>query len=108
AGTFQADLLFTGEEPLNVKRGQTLQVKLKFSGSADALIVRRGGFFQETGGNWVYVVDPDEKIAVKRNISLGRQNSMHYEVLSGLEEGEKVIVSSYSSFNSRDKLIFRK
>ncbi len=108
AGTFQVDLLFTGEEPLNVKRGQTLQVKLKFSGSADALIVRRGGFFQETGGNWIYVVDPDEKFAVKRNISLGRQNSLHYEVLSGLEEGEKVIVSSYSSFNSRDKLVFRK
>ena len=107
-GTFQVDLLFTDEEPVEVKRGQTIQLKVKFSGASDALILRRGGFFQETGGNWIYVLDPSEEYAVKRNIRIGRQNTSHYEVLEGLEAGEKVIVSSYDNFNSREKLIFRK
>ncbi|MEA5111613.1 hypothetical protein SDC9_17748 [bioreactor metagenome] len=107
-GTFQVDLLFKDEEPAEVKRGQTIQLKVKFSGASDALILRRGGFFQETGGNWIYVLDPSEQYAVKRSIRIGRQNATHYEVLEGLEAGEKVIVSSYSNFNSREKLIFRK
>lgn len=107
-GTFQVDLLFKDEEPAEVKRGQTIQLKVKFSGASDALILRRGGFFQETGGNWIYVLDPSEEYAVKRSIRIGRQNATHYEVLEGLEAGEKVIVSSYSNFNSREKLIFRK
>lgn len=107
-GSFQVDLLFTDKEPVGLKRGQTVQLKLKFSGAMDALIIKRGGFFQETGGNWVYVLDKDEKSAVKRPIRLGRQNANHYEVLEGLEEGEKVIVSSYNNFNSREKLVFKK
>jgi HlyD family secretion protein len=107
-GTFQVYLLFKDEEPAEVKRGQTIQLKVKFSGASDALILRRGGFFQETGGNWIYVLDPSEQYAVKRSIRIGRQNATHYEVLEGLEAGEKVIVSSYSNFNSREKLIFRK
>ncbi|GAP42311.1 multidrug efflux pump subunit AcrA [Lentimicrobium saccharophilum] len=107
-GTFQVDLLFTDEEPVKVKRGQTIQLKVKFSGASDALILRRGGFFQETGGNWIYVLDPSEEYAVKRSIRIGRQNASHYEVLEGLEAGEKVIVSSYDNFNAKEKLIFRK
>ncbi len=107
-GTFQVDLLFKDEEPAEVKRGQTIQLKVKFSGASDALILRRGGFFQETGGNWIYVLDPSEEYAVKRNIRIGRQNTSHYEVLEGLEAGEKVIVSSYDNFNAKEKLIFRK
>ncbi|MBW6490360.1 MAG: HlyD family efflux transporter periplasmic adaptor subunit [Lentimicrobium sp.] len=107
-GTFQVDLLFTEVEPQGLKRGQTLPIKLKFSGSTNALIVKRGGIFQETGGNWIYVLDKEETSAVKRPIKIGRQNSMHYELLEGLEAGEKVIISSYDSFNSKDKLIFRK
>ena len=107
-GTFQVDLLFTGEEPSGVKRGQTIQLKVKFSGASEALILRRGGFFQETGGNWIYVLDPSEEYAVKRSIRIGRQNASHYEVLEGLEAGEKVIVSSYDNFNAKEKLIFRK
>lgn len=107
-GTFQVDLLFKDEEPAEVKRGQTIQLKVKFSGASDALILRRGGFFQETGGNWIYVLDPSEEYAVKRSIRIGRQNATHYEVLEGLEAGEKVIVSSYDNFNAKEKLIFRK
>lgn len=107
-GSFQVDLLFKAEEPEGVKRGQTIQLKVKFSGATDALIVRRGGFFQETGGNWIYVLDKEESSAVKRAIKIGRQNTTHYELLEGLEEGDKVIISSYDNFNSREKLIFRK
>jgi HlyD family secretion protein len=81
---------------------------VRFSGATDALIVKRGGFFQETGGNWIYVLDKDESYAVKRQIRIGRQNTMHYELLEGLDAGEKVIVSSYDNFNAREKLIFRK
>lgn len=107
-GSFQVDLLFKAEEPEGVKRGQTIQLKVKFSGATDALIVRRGGFFQETGGNWIYVLDKEESSAVKRAIKIGRQNTTHYELLEGLEEGDRVIISSYDNFNSREKLIFRK
>ncbi|MBK6967368.1 MAG: HlyD family efflux transporter periplasmic adaptor subunit [Bacteroidales bacterium] len=106
-GSFQVDLLFDGEEPSGIKRGQTVQLRVQFSGSNDALIVRRGGFFQETGGNWIYVVDPSGSFATKRNIKIGRQNTSHYEVLEGLQPGEQVIVSSYDSFGGKEKLIFR-
>ena len=106
-GSFQVDLLFDGPEPDNIKRGQTIQLRLMFSSPSDAYIVKRGGFFQETGGNWIYVLDPSEEYAVKRPIRIGRQNTRYYEVLEGLEPGEKVIVSSYEGFGSKDKLIFR-
>ncbi|MBN1338974.1 MAG: HlyD family efflux transporter periplasmic adaptor subunit [Bacteroidales bacterium] len=106
-GSFQIDLLFTGEEPGQIKRGQTLQIRLKFSSPTDALIVKRGGFFQETGGKWIYVVDPSGEYAVKRTIKIGRQNTYYYEVLEGLNPGEKVVVSSYDSFGNKDKLVFK-
>ncbi len=106
-GTFQVDLLFTEGPPEGIKKGQTFQVRLKFSSAADAIIVKRGGFFQETGGNWIYVVDASGKFAIKRNIHIGRQNTNFYEVLDGLQPDEKVIISSYESFNSKDKLIFK-
>jgi HlyD family secretion protein len=106
-GAFQVDMLFAGDVPDNIKRGQTIQMRLKFSTPTDALIIKRGGFFQQTGGNWIYVLDPEEKVAVKRSIRLGRQNTKFYEVLEGLEPGEKVIVSSYETFGEKDKLILR-
>jgi HlyD family secretion protein len=106
-GAFQVDMLFAGEVPENIKRGQTIQMRLKFSTATEALILKRGGFFQQTGGNWVYVVDPSEDVAIKRNIRLGRQNTKFYEVLEGLEPGEKVIVSSYETFGDKDKLILK-
>jgi len=106
-GSFEVDLLFTNEEPLHIKRGQTIQLKLKFSSPSDAIIVKRGGFFQTTGGNWIYVVDESGDAAFKRDIRIGRQNTGYYEVLEGLVPGEKVIVSSYDSFGNKDKLVFR-
>ena len=106
-GSFQVDLFFDGEEPGQIKRGQTLQLRLKFSSAQDAIIVKRGGFFQETGGNWIYIVDATEDFATKRKIRIGRQNTNFYEVMEGLEPGEKVIVSSYDAFGGKDKLVFK-
>ncbi len=107
SGTFEVDLLFEGDSPEGIKRGQTVQLRVIFSSATDAIIVKRGGFFQETGGNWIYVVDPSGSFAEKRDISIGRQNTRYYEVKGGLDPGEKVIVSSYRSFGGKDKLIFR-
>jgi HlyD family secretion protein len=106
-GSFQVDLKFTGQEPNGIKRGQTVQLRLKFSSAREAIIVKRGGFFQETGGNWIYVIDPSGEFAIKRIIRLGRQNTNYYEVMEGLQPGEKVIVSSYESFGKKDKLVFK-
>jgi len=106
-GSFQVDLKFKNEEPQDIKRGQTLQLRLKFSSPTDALILKRGGFFQETGGNWVYLLDASGKTAVKHTIRIGRQNTDYYEVLEGLQPGDKVIVSSYDSFGNKDKLILK-
>ncbi|MCF8308890.1 MAG: efflux RND transporter periplasmic adaptor subunit [Bacteroidales bacterium] len=106
-GAFEVDFYFTDEEPKNIKRGQTIQMRLKFSSAEDATIVKRGGFFQETGGNWIYVIDPSGEFANKREIRIGRQNTLYYEVLSGLQPGEKVIISSYDSFGKKDKLVFK-
>lgn len=105
-GSFQVDMIFNGEEPRQIKRGQTLQLRLKFSSPSDAIIVRRGGFFQETGGNWIYVIDNSGTCATRRNIRIGRQNTTYYEVMDGLTQGEKVIISSYDAFGGKDKLIF--
>ncbi len=104
---FEVDMQFNGNEPQGIRRGQTIQLRLQFSGVADALIIPRGGFYQETGGNWIYVVDPSGSQAVRRPIRIGRQNIHHYEVLEGLEPGERVITSSYDAFGAKDRLIFR-
>ncbi len=106
-GSFQVDLYFEGDEPKQIKRGQTLQLRLKFSSATDAIIVKRGGFFQETGGNWIYVLDVSEEYAIKRKIKIGRQNTRFYEVMEGLQPGEKVIISSYDSFGEKEKLVFK-
>lgn len=106
-GSFQVDLFFEGDEPGQIKRGQTLQIRLSFSSPADAIIVKRGGFFQETGGNWIYIVDPSGEFATKRKIKIGRQNTNFYEVMEGLEPGEQVIISSYDSFGAKEKLVFK-
>jgi HlyD family secretion protein len=107
AGSFQVDLFFTDSYPEHIKRGQTLQLKLKFSGITNAITVKRGGFFQHTGGNWIFVVDPTESFATKRPIRINRQNTLSYEVVEGLEPGEKVITSSYESFGTKDKVVFK-
>ena len=107
-GSFKVDLFFVDNRiPSGIKRGQTVQVRLTFSGETDALIIKRGGFFQETGGSWIFVLDPSDDFAYKRPIKINRQNTGYYEISEGLKEGEKVIVSTYDSFGNKDKLIFK-
>lgn len=106
-GAFEVDMVFTDEEPDGIRRGQTLQLRLQFSSVTDALIIPRGGFYQSTGGNWIYVVNPSGTQATKRDIRIRRQNIRHYEVADGLEPGERVIVSSYDSYGDQDRLVFR-
>jgi HlyD family secretion protein len=107
-GRFAVDMTFTSEKPAQIRIGQTFRIKLELGESKRALLIPRGGFYQSTGGQWVYVVDPSGEFAVKRNIAIGRQNPKHYEVMDGLKPGEKVIVSSYDNFNNVDKLILKK
>ena len=107
-GSFKVDLYFKEDKsPGGIKRGQTVQVRLTFSSATDAIVIKRGGFFQETGGNWIYVVDPSGDFAGKRKIRINRQNTIHYEIMEGLKPGEKVVVSSYDSFGNKEKLIFK-
>ena len=106
-GRFAVDMNFTGEVPAQIRIGQTSRIKLELGESLTAILLYKGGFYQSTGGQWVYVLDPSGNFATKRNISIGRQNPRFYEVLDGLLEGEKVIVSSYDNFGNVDKLILK-
>lgn len=106
-GAFEADLVFTGETPTAIKRGQNVSVKLELSAEEKGLLLARGSFYQKTGGNWIYVVDPSSNVARKRAIKVGRQNPNFYEVLEGLEPGEVVVVSSYDNFGDKDELILK-
>jgi HlyD family secretion protein len=106
-GKFQVDMNFDGKVPDGIRRGQTLQIRLQLSERTKALLLARGGFYQKTGGQWVFVVNQSGDEAVKRSISLGRQNPDYFEVLSGLKPGDKVITSSYDNFGDVDKLIFK-
>jgi len=104
---FEVDLVFVGEEPPTIRRGQTVRFRLEMSDPADAVVVPLGGFFQTTGGNWIYVVDASGEFAEKRPIRLGRKNPDVYEVLEGLQPGESVVTSSYDTFNEADRLVFK-
>ena len=104
-GQFEADMIFLEGMPDGLRRGQTLQVRIALGELADALQVPRGGFYQKTGGRWIYVLDSSGEIAVRRPIRLGRQNSQFFEVLEGLEEGETVITSMYDNFGDMERLV---
>lgn len=104
-GKFEVDLEFTGEEARGIRRGQTLHIRLQLSEMSEAILLARGGFYQTTGGNWVYVLDGSAGFAVKRPIRLGRQNPQFFEVLEGLQPGERVITSSYENFGDMDRLV---
>jgi len=106
-GRFYVDMQFTVEVPPQIKIGQTSRIKLELGESKEAILIPRGGFYQSTGGQWVYVINEDEGYAYKREISIGRQNPRFYEVLGGIEVGEKVIVSGYDNFGNVDKLILK-
>jgi HlyD family secretion protein len=103
-GAFEVDLHFVGGEPPELQRGQTLQVRLTLGDPTPALLLPNGAFYNETGGSWVFVVAPDGRSAVKRNVRLGRRNADHIEVLEGIDPGERVITSPYTGFADRDRL----
>jgi HlyD family secretion protein len=107
-GQFKVDLLFTGETPPGLRKGQTLQIRLAFSDEAPALLLPKGGFYQQTGGNWIFKVSDDGKTAYKVDIQLNRQNPDYYEVTRGLKPGDKVITSSYENYGDIQELVLTK
>ncbi len=107
-GTFKIDMIFRDSMPDNIRTGQTYYISLQLGQPKRSVLVPIGGFFQETGGQWIFVLDPTESFATKRNISIGRKNPKYYEVLEGLKPGEKVIVSGYETFGKNEKLILKK
>ncbi|KPM30830.1 Efflux transporter, MFP component, RND family protein [Croceitalea dokdonensis DOKDO 023] len=106
-GRFKVDLVFTGEKPETIRAGQSYNIKLQLGASSDALLLPKGGFFQSTGGQWIFVVNPTGDEAIKRNIRVGKQNSRYYEVLEGLEKGEQVITSNYDSFGEAERIVLK-
>jgi HlyD family secretion protein len=106
-GRFEVDMEFIDREPDNIRRGQTLRIRLALGALEEAVLLARGGFFQRTGGQWVYIIEPSGDQAVKRNIRLGRQNPQYFEVIDGLEPGEQVITSSYDGFGDMDRLVLK-
>jgi HlyD family secretion protein len=107
-GTFEIDMTFRDSMPDNIRTGQTYYISLQLGQPKVSVLVPIGGFFQETGGQWIFVLDPTESFAFRRNISIGRKNPKYYEVLEGLQPGEKVIVSGYETFGKNEKLILKK
>lgn len=107
-GQFRADFTFSVAIPENIRSGQTYYINLQLGEATEAVIIPRGAFYQTTGGNWIYVVDPSGEKAYRRDIRIGRQNPQYYEVLEGLSAGERVITSSYENFGSHDVLILKK
>jgi HlyD family secretion protein len=106
-GQFEVDLAFSGDEPAEIRRGQTLQIRLQLGESGDALLLARGGFFQSTGGAWAFVLDDAGKVAVRRPIELGRSNPRHFEVVGGLAAGDRVITSDYAAFLAMDRIAIK-
>jgi len=106
-GRFQVDMEFVDEVPDGIRRGQTLQIRLALSDETKALLVPKGGFYQQTGGNWIFKLDKDGKSAYRVDIQLGRQNPDYYEVIQGLEPGDKVITSSYETYEKVQELVIK-
>ena len=107
-GRFQVDMDFEGAAPEGIRRGQTLQIRLALSDETQALLLAKGGFYQQTGGNWVFKLTDNGTKAYKVDVQLGRQNPDYYEVLSGLEPGDKVVTSSYENYGDMQELVLRK
>ena len=107
-GQFQVDMLFMGDIPPGLRKGQTLQIRLAFSDEAPALLLPKGGFYQQTGGNWIFKVSDDGKTAYRVDIQLNRQNPDYYEVTRGLKPGDKVITSSYENYGDIQELVLTK
>ncbi|MBP1639133.1 MAG: efflux transporter, family, subunit [Bacteroidetes bacterium] len=104
---FKTDFVFAGERPANIRAGQTYYINLQLGQPTKATLIPRGSFYQTTGGQWIFVLSKDGKTATRRNITIGRQNPLFYEVLSGLQPGEKVITSGYENFGDNQKLLLK-
>ena len=104
-GRFEVDMDFVGDAPQGIKRGQSLRMKIELGQSSEEILVPVGGFYKDTGGNWIFVLDETGNKAVRRNIRIGRKNSEYYEVLEGINPGEKVITSSYETFGDNEVLV---
>jgi len=107
-GRFQVDMEFTGPVPKDIRRGQTLSISLALSDETTAILLAKGGFYQQTGGNWVFKLSDDGKTAYKAEVQLGRQNPDYYEVLKGLKPGDKVVTSSYENYGEMQELVLKK
>ncbi len=107
-GKFQVDMQFVGNVPTGVRRGQTLQILLELSDQSQQILLPQGGYYQQTGGNWIFKVSEDGKTAYKVDMQLGRKNTQYYEVLQGLKPGDKVITSSYETYGDIQELILKK
>ena len=103
-GTFEVDLNFEDLVPANIRRGQTLQMELTLGNQVESLLLPLGGFIQDTGGNWVFVLDGTGEFAMRRDIRVGRRNNRYVEVREGLQEGEQVITSSYSQMDEVERI----
>lgn len=106
-GRFEVDMEFTGEQPESFKRGLSVRIRLELGNSAKALLLPMGGFYKDSGGNWVFLVDENGSRAVRKDIRLGRKNSEFFEVMGGLEAGQKVITSSYDHFGDNEVLLLK-
>ena len=106
-GRFQVDLEFSGAAPAGVRRGQSLQIRLALGDESKEVLLPRGGFYQQTGGNWIFKVSEDGKIAYKTDIQIGRQNPDYYEVLQGLKPGDRVVTSSYENYGDMEELVLK-
>ncbi|HMV09465.1 MAG TPA: HlyD family efflux transporter periplasmic adaptor subunit [Cyclobacteriaceae bacterium] len=106
-GRFAVDMNFVGETPPGIRRGQSLRLRIELGQSSEELLLAVGGFYKDTGGNWVFVLDESGNKAVKRNVKLGRKNTENFEVLEGLKPGDKVITSSYENFGNNEVLILK-
>lgn len=104
-GRFQVDMVFVGDVPEDIRRGQTLQIRLALSQEKEALLIPKGGFFQDTGGNWIFKLSEDGNTAYRTDIQLGSQNTEYYEVLEGLQPGDRVVTSSYDNYGEVEELV---
>jgi len=104
---FKTDFVFAGGRPDNIRAGQTYYINLQLGQPSEAVMVPRGSFYQTTGGQWIFVVSKDNRTAIRRTITIGRQNPLYYEVTAGLQPGEKVITSGYETFGDSQELILQ-
>ncbi len=108
AGRFQVDMQFVGEIPKGIRRGQTLQIRLALSDESEAILLAKGGFYQQTGGSWIFKVSETGNTAYITKITLGRQSPDYFEVLEGLKPGDKVVTSSYENYGDMQELVLKK